>query len=54
MDNGNDYVQKLFGTPQPATTYVGPFAAAGAPAAVPARLTPAMMPTQARFLDRSV
>ncbi|MCC7052657.1 MAG: flagellar export chaperone FlgN [Gemmatimonadaceae bacterium] len=63
MDNGNDYVQKLFGAPQPTATYAAPVAAAAAPvipAGVPvmrapiARLTPAMVPTQARFLDRSV
>ena len=60
MDNGNDYVQKLFGgsTP-PSATYAAPVTAT-APAAVPvirapiARLTPAMVPTQARFLDRSI
>lgn len=55
MDSGNDYVQKLFGGAQPAATYVGPLAS-GATAIRPttARLTPAMVPTSARFLDRSV
>jgi hypothetical protein len=52
MDNGNDYVQKLFGTAQPTTTYVGPTATAIRPTT--ARLTPAMVPTSPRFLDRSV
>jgi len=53
MDNGNDYVQKLFGTPQePAATYV---AAQPLAATRPgAQQTPAMVPTVARFLDRSV
>ncbi len=56
MDNGNDYVQKLFGTPQPTATYVGPAGAPSATAIRPttARLTPAMVPTAPRFLDRSV
>ena len=54
MDNGNDYVQKLFGAPPTAATYVGPFAATGTATTAPARLTPAMVPTQPRFLDRSV
>lgn len=56
MDNGNDYVQKLFGTPQPTATYVGPAAPQQATAIRPttARLTPAMVPTAPRFLDRSV
>lgn len=54
MDNGNDYVQKLFGTPQPAATYVGPIATATAMRHTTARLTPAMVPTAPRFLDRSV
>lgn len=56
MDNGNDYVQKLFGAPQAAATYVGPLAAATVPSHRPgtARLTPAMVQTQPRFLDRSV
>lgn len=49
MDNGNDYVQKLFGTQQaPAVTYVAP----QLPAAT--RTTPTQVPTVARFLDRSV
>ena len=55
MENGNDYVQKLFGSEQPPATYVGPVA--GAPTALrptTARLTPVMVPTQPRFLDRSV
>ena len=63
MDNGNDYVQKLFGNPQPTATYEAPTApprAAHATAAsaalrpTTARLTPAMVPTAPRFLDRSV
>lgn len=56
MDNGNDYVQKLFGAPQAAATYIGPLAAATVPSHRPgaARLTPAMVQTQPRFLDRSV
>jgi hypothetical protein len=56
MDNGNDYVQKLFGTPQPTATYVGPAATQAATAIRPttAPLTPAMVPTAPRFLDRSV
>jgi hypothetical protein len=56
MDNGNDYVQKLFGAPEPAATYVAPTVAASNPALRPttARLTPAMVPTAPRFLDRSV
>jgi len=56
LDNGNDYVQKLFGTPQPAATYVGPSATNSASASRPTtvRLTPAMVPTAPRFLDRSV
>lgn len=55
MDNGNDYVQKLFGASQPAATYVAPLAT-HSPALRPttARLTPAMVPTAPRFLDRSV
>ncbi len=55
MDNGNDYVQKLFGAPQPTATYVAPLAQTS-PALRPttARLTPAMVPTAPRFLDRSV
>ena len=55
MENGNDYVQKLFGSPQPAATYVAPHAISS-PALRPttARLTPAMVPTAPRFLDRSV
>jgi hypothetical protein len=46
-------VQKLFGTPQePAATYV---AAQPLAATRPgAQQTPAMVPTVARFLDRSV
>jgi hypothetical protein len=56
MDNGNDYVQKLFGGPQPTATYVAPHNAISSPALRPttARLTPAMVPTAPRFLDRSV
>jgi FlgN protein len=55
MDNGNDYVQKLFGAAQPAAaTYVAPIAAATAIRPTTARLTPAMVPTAPRFLDRSV
>lgn len=56
MDSGNDYVQKLFGTPQPTATYVGPASGAATTAIRPttARLTPAMVPTAPRFLDRSV
>ena len=56
MDNGNDYVQKLFGTQQPAVTYVSPAGSHSASAIRPttARLTPAMVPTAPRFLDRSV
>ena len=56
MDNGNDYVQKLFGSPTPAATYVAPMSAISSPALRPttARLTPAMVPTAPRFLDRSV
>ncbi|HYW50065.1 MAG TPA: hypothetical protein VE861_05635, partial [Gemmatimonadaceae bacterium] len=56
MDNGNDYVQKLFGASQPAAaTYVGPLApSASAIRPTTARLTPAMVPTAPRFLDRSV
>jgi FlgN protein len=55
MDNGNDYVQKLFGASQPAATYVAPLAT-HSPALRPttARLTPAMVPAAPRFLDRSV
>jgi FlgN protein len=63
MDSGNDYVHKLFGSAsQPSTTYAAPVSN-GVPAPSPAvpvmrapiaRLTPAMVPTQARFLDRSV
>lgn len=56
MDNGNDYVQKLFGTQQPTVTYVSPAGSHAASAMRPttARLTPAMVPTAPRFLDRSV
>jgi hypothetical protein len=56
MDNGNDYVQKLFGAPEPSATYVAPMMASSSPALRPttARLTPAMVPTAPRFLDRSV
>ncbi|MBC7842562.1 MAG: flagellar export chaperone FlgN [Gemmatimonadaceae bacterium] len=56
MDNGNDYVQKLFGAPQPTATYVAPHATSASAALRPttARLTPAMVPTAPRFLDRSV
>ena len=56
MENGNDYVQKLFGSPTPPTTYVAPMSAISSPALRPtmARLTPAMVPTTPRFLDRSV
>ena len=56
MENGNDYVQKLFGSPTPAATYVAPMSAISSPALRPttARLTPAMVPTTPRFLDRSV
>ena len=56
MENGNDYVQKLFGSPTPPTTYVAPMSAISSPALRPttARLTPAMVPTAPRFLDRSV
>ncbi len=55
MDNGNDYVQKLFGTAQPAApTYAGPIATTTALRPTTARLTPAMVPTAPRFLDRSV
>ncbi len=57
MDNGNDYVQKLFGATQPtATTYEPPTATTASAAMRPttARLTPAMVPTAPRFLDRSV
>ena len=56
MDNGNDYVQKLFGSPDPAATYVAPQSAISSPAlrSTMARLTPAMVPTAPRFLDRSV
>ena len=53
MDNGNDYVQKLFGTQQvPAPTYVAPQPPAAMRTGAPQ--TPAMVPTVARFLDRSV
>lgn len=56
MDNGNDYVQKLFGGAAQGATYVAPQAAASSTALRPttARLTPAMVPTAPRFLDRSV
>ncbi|MDZ7630582.1 MAG: flagellar export chaperone FlgN [Gemmatimonadaceae bacterium] len=57
MDNGNDYVQKLFGATQPTpTTYVAPTATGASTAMRPttARLTPAMVPTAPRFFDRSV
>ncbi len=57
MDNGNDYIQKLFGASQPAAaTYLAPTASPAAHALRPstARLTPAMVPTAPRFLDRSV
>jgi flagellar biosynthesis/type III secretory pathway chaperone len=56
MDHGHDYVQKLFGGSQPAATYVAPHATAISPALNPTtvRLTPAMVPTAPRFLDRSV
>ena len=56
MENGNDYVQKLFGTPQESATYVPPHATLASSALRPttARLTPAMVPTAPRFLDRSV
>jgi flagellar biosynthesis/type III secretory pathway chaperone len=56
MDNGNDYVQKLFGSPTPPATYVAPMSSISSPALRPttARLTPAMVPTAPRFLDRSV
>ncbi len=57
MDNGNDYVQKLFGAScVPAATYVAPTGSPAAQALRPstARLTPAMVPTAPRFLDRSV
>ena len=56
MDSGNDYVQKLFGSTQPAAaTYAGPLApAATTTRPATARRTPAMVPTTARFLDRSV
>jgi FlgN protein len=56
MDNGNDYVQKLFGTTTPAATYDAPQIAPIATGIRPttARLTPAMVPTTPRFLDRSV
>ena len=56
MENGNDYVQKLFGSPTPAATYVAPMSAISSPAlrSTMARLTPAMVPTAPRFLDRSV
>ncbi len=57
MDNGNDYVQKLFGASQPAAaTYLAPTSSPAAQALRPttARLTPAMVPTAPRFLDRSV
>ena len=56
MENGNDYVQKLFGTPQESATYVPPHATIASSALRPttARLTPAMVPTAPRFLDRSV
>jgi len=57
MDNGNDYVQKLFGGSQPpSATYVAPTGSGAAHAlrATTARLTPAMVPTTPRFLDRSV
>lgn len=53
MDNGNDYVQKLFGAPQaPAATYVAPHLTAAAHTG--AQPTPTPVPTVARFLDRSV
>jgi len=55
MDNGNDYVQKLFGSTQPAATYVAPAAAVAAGArSAPLRATPAMVPSVPRFLDHSV
>ena len=55
MDNGNDYVQKLFGTTaQPTATYAAPTASATAVRPTTAHLTPAMVPTAPRFLDRSV
>jgi hypothetical protein len=56
MENGNDYVQKLFGAPQPTATYAGPTASQSATALRPttSRLTPAMVPVAPRFLDRSV
>ena len=56
MENGNDYVQKLFGAPQSPATYVAPHTTNSSPALRPttARLTPAMVPTVPRFLDRSV
>jgi hypothetical protein len=56
MDNGNDYVQKLFGTPQATPTYVGPAGVTSATAIRPttAGLTSAVAPTAPRFFDRSV
>ena len=55
MENGNDYVQKLFGaTAAPSATYVAPLAASPAARPTTARLTPAMVPAAPRFLDRSV
>ena len=56
MENGNDYVQKLFGSSTPAATYVAPHTTTASPASRPttARLTPAMVPAAPRFLDRSV
>lgn len=57
MDNGNDYVQKLFGAAAPpAVTYVPPKAApvTPGPRTSAARLTPAMVPVTPHFFDRSV
>jgi hypothetical protein len=59
MDNGNHYVQQLFGTAPAPATYTGPTVlnSTGSAAALrptTARLTPAMVPAAPRFLDRSV
>ena len=57
MDSGNDYIQKLFSAgAAPSATYEAPSAGAATSSQRPAaaRLTPAMVPTAPRFLDRSV
>jgi hypothetical protein len=51
MDNGNDYVQKLFGSTDTGATYLAP---AALPRSTAGRLTPALVPVAPRFLDRSI